>query len=153
MKKIIYLLAVLVLTSCATEKSDSEEIKEAKAINEAIKILQEDVDNKIHQKMDEVNIKLEEAIAMSDSISAVKINEAEDALYRIHDTLDEWRANLLELPEEEHNHEECDHDHSHDHEKEKLLEGLSDKEILEIQQELKQSLDKISDEVDAVTFN
>lgn len=60
--------------------------------------------------------------------------------------LDSWEANLTEIPGHAHNHDhdhDHDHAHDHDHEKERILEGLTDEQHVEIQQEQLNYITKI----------
>jgi ABC-type nickel/cobalt efflux system permease component RcnA len=62
--------------------------------------------------------------------------------------LDNWEKTLTEIPghahEHDHDHNHAhDHAHDHDHEKERILEGLTDEQHVEIQQEQLKYITKI----------
>ena len=60
--------------------------------------------------------------------------------------LDTWEANLTEIPGHAHDHDHDhghDHAHDHDHEKERILDGLTDEQHVEIQQEQLNYITKI----------
>lgn len=93
--------------------------------------------------------------AYSDPVEAEAWAEIEKygiALKEVILEIENWEANLTEIPGHAHDHSHDhghDHAHDHNHEKERILEGLSDEEHLEIQQEHLNHIKKIRALLDA----
>ncbi len=130
MKKLFILTFVFACTSTA---HDSEIIKQSIELHEAaLKVSQGVVDD----------IKTMDALTDSLSDDTVVLK---DSLVNIKQAFDAWEESIVEVPghddHDHHDHHGHDHDHDHDH---APSPDLTDEMVLEIQQEMKDQIEKLS---------
>ncbi len=139
-------VAVFALIACNNDETTqkepkrvekSETILKAESIHEeALKVIDETIEL-LHNQIDGLERRIEAYSKDSDKAEMLETYKARlAAMEAFHDEIHVLEGNFAEIPGHEHTHEEGDgHHHDHDHEKERVLEGLSDEEHLEIQQE------------------
>ena len=149
-------------------------MKEAKAIHEQLTRLSGELHDALMEAMAPLEDQIDSAMMVGDTLLAAELAKLEGQLDRIDVRFHDWSETVVEIPGEacnhdhgheghdhghaghdhgdhaDHDHAGHDHDHSHDHGA-TLPEGLSDEEILEIQQALKSALDSLKAEFDRVT--
>ena len=149
-------------------------MKEAKAIHEQLTRLSGELHDALMEAMAPLEDQIDSAMMVGDTLLAAELAKLEGQLDRIDVRFHDWSATVVEIPGQacthdhgheghdhghaghdhgdhaDHDHAGHDHDHSHDHGA-TLPEGLSDEEILEIQQALKSALDSLKAEFDRVT--
>ncbi|MCH2197478.1 MAG: hypothetical protein MK081_01745 [Flavobacteriales bacterium] len=147
------LVATALLTSCGNSHEKSETIKEAEQVHETLLSLSGEVADMMHHKVDDLQGKIETAVAEGDTLMAEQLQALNGKLDGLHAKFHEWEENMVEIPGHNHTHapgEECDHDH--DHEQNAIMEGLSDAEHLEIQQEQLKQLEELKKEIEAINM-
>ena len=148
-------------------------MKEAKAIHEQFTRLSGELHDALMEAMAPLEDQIDSAMLVGDTLLAAELAKLEGQLDRIDVRFHDWSETVVEIPGQacnhdhgherhdhghdhdhgdhaDHDHAGHDHDHSHDHGA-TLPEGLSDEEILEIQQALKSALDSLKAEFDRVT--
>ena len=146
-------------------------MKEAKAIHEQLTRLSGELHDALMEAMAPLEDQIDSAMMVGDTLLAAELAKLEGQLDRIDVRFHDWSETVVEIPGQacthdhgheghdhdhdhgdhaDHDHAGYDHDHSHDHGA-TLPEGLSDEEILEIQQALKSALDSLKAEFDRVT--
>jgi len=149
-------------------------MKEAKAIHEQLTRLSGELHDALMEAMAPLEDQIDSAMMVGDTLLAAELAKLEGQLDRIDVRFHDWSETVVEIPGQacthdhgheghdhghaghdhgdhaDHDHAGHDHDHSHDHGA-SLPEGLSDEEILEIQQALKSALDSLKAEFDRVT--
>ena len=149
-------------------------MKEAKAIHEQLTRLSGELHDALMEAMAPLEDQIDSAMMVGDTLLAAELAKLEGQLDRIDVRFHDWSETVVEIPGQacthdhgheghdhghaghdhgdhaDHDHAGHDHDHSHDHGA-TLPEGLSDEEILEIQQALKSALDSLKAEFDRVT--
>lgn len=158
MKKFsLIVLAAVMLAACGeAPKEKSESMKKAEEVHETLVKLSGDVADMMHAKIGDLEAKMEGATAQGDSLMAVKLDSLNQRLESLHSKFHEWEENMVEIPGHAHSHdhdhehgEHCDHDH--DHEQNKIMEGISDEEHLEIQQEQLRQIEELKKEIETVS--
>ena len=91
--------------------------------------------------------------SLSDMLSNIQVDsltaEDQQKLAQLQEASAQWEANLVEVPGFEHEGHDHDHGHSHDHSHDHAKNSLSDlppAEMLELQQALKQEVQRLLDE-------
>ena len=164
---------MLLLAACGGPQ-ESASMKEAKAIHEQLTRLSGELHDALMEAMAPLEDQIDSAMMVGDTLLAAELAKLEGQLDRIDVRFHDWSETVVEIPGEacnhdhgheghdhghaghdhgdhaDHDHAGHDHDHSHDHGA-TLPEGLSDEEILEIQQALKSALDSLKAEFDRVT--
>ena len=101
---------------------------------------------------------IDSAMMLGDTLLAAELAKLEGKLDRIHVRFHDWSETVVEIPgqacthDHDHDHDGHDHDghdHSHDHGAQ-LPDGLSDEEVLEIQQALLAAIDSLKADFDRV---
>lgn len=152
MKTLFFAFALAVLTACGAGKADKDApvLAEARKIHtEANKIhvvvmkdikevnaLRESLEKKLAEAKDK-KAKPEELASLEKEISACKDQDL---------AMKDWMKNNHGVPGEEHDHHEG-HDHTHDH---APATQASASDILAFQKEMKQKIEKIQQEVNAL---
>lgn len=163
---------MLLLAACGGPQ-ESASMKEAKAIHEQLTRLSGELHDALMEAMAPLEDQIDSAMMVGDTLLAAELAKLEGQLDRIDVRFHDWSETVVEIPGQacthdhgheghdhghghdhgdhaDHDHAGHDHDHSHDHGA-TLPEGLSDEEILEIQQALKSALDSLKAEFDRVT--
>ena len=132
MRSLIFISGMLLLWACGGKKEDPQLRQAADVHIEALGIARE-----VNNKLDV----LEETAVSQDSV------------VKLRSLLEEWEGSLVEVEGfEDHDHDHHhDHDHDHDHSHEpNCLEGLEPSQILAIQQEFKQEIERLRERVSAL---
>ncbi len=165
-QSILGLCAVALLASCGGPQ-ESASMKEAKAIHEQLTRISSELHDAILEAMEPLEGQIDSAMVVGDTLLASELAKLEGKLDRIDVRFHDWSETVVEIPGQacnhDHGHEGHDHgdhghdhgdhaghDHSHDHGP-TLPEGLSDEEILEIQQALMSALDSLRADFDRAT--
>ena len=173
MPKSLIFVIVVILGSCGIPQ-ESASLKEAQAIHEQLTRLSGELHDALMEAMAPLEDQIDSAMMVGDTLLAAELAKLEGQLDRIDVRFHDWSETVVEIPGQacthdhgheghdhghaghdhgdhaDHDHAGHDHDHSHDHGA-SLPEGLSDEEILEIQQALKSVLDSLKAEFDRVT--
>ena len=154
-----FILAVLalsfVLMSCGAP-AESVAMKEAKDVHEQLVRISGELHDVLMESMAPLEGQIDSAMMVGDTLLAAELAKLEGKLDRIDVRFHDWSETVVEIPGQActHDHDHADHDHSgHDHDHHhgaQLPEGLSDAEILEIQQALKTALDSLKADFDRI---
>ena len=156
-------------------------MKEAKAVHEQLTRISGALHDALMAAMAPLEDQIDSAMMAGDTLLAAELAKLEGQLDRIDVRFHDWSETVVEIPgqacthdhghsghdhghahdhdghdhadHEGHNHDDHDHsghDHAHDHGAQ-LPEGLSDEEILEIQQALQAELDRLKADFDRLT--
>ena len=147
---------VMAFVSCGGPQ-DSAAMKEAKAVHEQLTRISGELHESLMMAMAPLEDKIDSAMMTGDTLLAAELAKLEGKLDRIDVRFHDWSETVVEIPGQacahDHDHSGHDHGHSHDHDHDhgaQLTEGLSDEEILEIQQALKVELDKLKAEFEQI---
>lgn len=138
------------LVACGGPAEKSETLKQAEKVHENIISLSGEVADMMHSKVEVIEGKIETASAAGDSLMAAQLGILNDKLDALHDRFHEWEENMVEIPGHTHSHDHGDHDHHHDHVQQNIMEGLSDQEHLDIQQEQLDQLNALKQELESI---
>ena len=137
-------------------------MKEAKAVHEQLTRISGELHESLMVAMAPLGDKIDSAMRTGYTLLAAELAKLEGKLDRIDVRFHDWSETVVEIPGQacthDHDHSGHDHGHSHDHDGHdhghdhgpQLPEGLSDEEILEIQQALKVELDKLKAEFEQI---
>lgn len=141
-------LGLMVLTSCGDSgRGQNRTIKQAAAIHEEILTRHDSIYSALEREKKRINEQLSSGTLNADKKSAYEsMIRSIDKSFRILGT---WEESVVGVPGFEHAHEEHGH-HSHDHLKEEIAKGMSDKEILELQQALQGRLEEVSSQINGL---
>ena len=162
--KVLALMAFVMLLASCGGPQESAAMKEAKAVHEQLTRIGEELHESLMVAMAPLEDKIDSAMMVGDTLLAAELAKIEGKLDRIDVRFHDWSETVVEIPGQacnhDHDHSGHDHGHSHDHDGHdhahdhdhgaKLPEGLSDEEILEIQQALKAELEKLKAEFDRI---
>ena len=159
-------LAVAFLITACGGPQESASMKEAKAIHEQLTRISGELHDAILEAMEPLEGQIDSAMVVGDTLLAAELAKLEGKLDRIDVRFHDWSETVVEIPGQACNHDHGheghdhghdhgdhaghDHDHSHDHGA-TLPDGLSDEEILEIQQALLAALDSLKADFTRVT--
>lgn len=161
---------VVMLAACGGEQ-ESASMKEAKAVHEQLTRISGELHDALMEAMAPLEDKIDSAMMVGDTLLAAELAKLEGQLDRIDVRFHDWSETVVEIPGQACTHDHGggghDHDHAHDHDGHdhadheghdhdhdhgaQLPEGLSDEEILEIQQALKAELDSLKADFDRLT--
>ena len=174
--KQVSILAVLalsvVLVSCGGP-TESVAMKEAKDGHEQLVRISGELHDVLMESMAPLEGQIDSAMMVGDTLLAAELAKLEGKLDRIDVRFHDWSETVVEIPGQActHDHDHSGHDHDHDghdhaghdhadhdhsghdhdhHHGAQLPEGLSDAEILEIQQALKTALDSLKADFDRI---
>ena len=137
-------------------------MKEAKAVHEQLTRISDELHEAIFEAMGPLEGQIDSAMMVGDTLLAGELAKLEGKLDRIHVRFHDWSETVVEIPGQacthDHSHDHGDHDghdhgdhdghdHSHDHGA-TLPDGLSDEEVLEIQQALLAAIDSLKADFD-----
>ena len=159
-------VAASFLTSCS-EPEKTETWKEAAALHEQMVELGEQLHSDLASTMVVVNDKFEAFISNGDSAMARELASVSSRLDRFDGNFHAWSETVVAMPGSacSHDHDDHDdhagHDHDdhagHDHDDhaghdhvETLPDGLSDEDMLEIQQEIMKAFDVLKRNFDSI---
>ncbi|MDA8695860.1 hypothetical protein N9L83_02805 [Flavobacteriales bacterium] len=164
--KVLALMAFVMLSVSCGGPQESAAMKEAKAVHEQLTRIGEELHESLMVAMAPLEDNIDSAMMVGDTLLAAQLAKMEGKLDRIDVRFHDWSDTVVEIPGQacthDHDHSGHDHGHSHDHDGHDhahdhvhdhgatLPEGLSDEEILEIQQALKAELDKLKAEFDRI---
>ena len=153
---IVLSAAVIFLAACGGPQ-ESESIKEAKVIHAQLTQTGDELHDAISEAMAPLEGQIDSAMMVGDTLLAADLVKTRGKLDRIHVRFHEWSETVVEIPGQacthDHDHDHGDHeghDHSHDHGAQ-APEGLSDEQILEIQQALLDALNGLKAEFERAT--
>lgn len=146
-------------------------MKEAKAVHEQLTRIGEELHESLMVAMAPLEDKIDSAMMVGDTLLAAELAKIEGKLDRIDVRFHDWSETVVEIPgqacnhdhdhsghDHGHSHDHDGHDHAHDHDHDHshdhgatLPDGLSDEEILEIQQALMSALDSLRADFDRAT--
>ena len=142
--------SVLSLIACGGPQ-ESASMKEAKAVHEQLTRISDELHDAIFDAIAPLEEQIDSAMVAGDTLMAAQLAKLEGRLDRIHVRFHDWSNTVTEIPGQacthDHRHDHDGHDHSHDHGA-TLPDGLSDEEILEIQQALLVALDSLKADFD-----
>jgi hypothetical protein len=138
-------IASTFLSSC-TEPEKTETWKEAEALHERMVQTGDKLHHELEATMSGVNDHFEKAVAKGDSALAGKLASISSRLDRFDGNFHAWSESVVAMPGAGCSHADDEgHDHDHDHaahvHTQTLPDGLSDVDMLEIQQEIMASLE------------
>ena len=164
--KVLALMAFVMLLASCGGPQESAAMKEAKAVHEQLTRIGEELHESLMVAMAPLEDKIDSAMMVGDTLLAAELAKIEGKLDRIDVRFHDWSETVVEIPGQAcnhdhdhsghnhgHSHDHDGHDHAHDHDHDhgaQLPEGLSDEEILEIQQALKAELEKLKAEFDRI---
>lgn len=155
--KVLALMAFVMLLASCGGPQESAAMKEAKAVHEQLTRIGEELHESLMVAMAPLEDKIDSAMMVGDTLLAAELAKIEGKLDRIDVRFHDWSETVVEIPGQacnhDHDHSGHDHGHSHDHDHDhgaQLPEGLSDEEILQIQQALKAELEKLKAEFDRI---
>lgn len=132
-----------VVISCGG-RSENRKLVEAAAIHEKILDKHDSIYNALTVQKERVDKKLSQ---LSDSDPDRPAYESMNrSIERSYKLLNSWMEGVVGVPGVEHKHKEGA-PHTHDADKERTMEGLSDQEILELQQAYKTRLDEVGSKI------
>lgn len=137
---LLSVVVIITLVACHNHE-DSATMKEAKKVHEGMIKLQDQMEETIGAKTLQIQDQLNVKLAEGDSLAAEQLQGLRNQIDRWNNVLHQWEEDMVEIPGHAHTHAEGEeHDHSSHA---GTLEGLSDEEILDIQNELAKKLDSI----------
>ena len=149
------LFAVATLLVACGGPQESASMKEAKAVHEQLTRISDELHDAIFDAMAPLEEQIDSAMVAGDTLMAAQLAKLEGQLDRIHVRFHDWSETVTEIPGQacthDHSHDHDGHDHGHDHSHDHgatLPDGLSDEEILEIQQALLAALDSLKADFD-----
>lgn len=133
-------------------KAGNRQLREAAAVHEEILATHDSIYHRLADKRDEINARI-------DGLPPDKKSANESMLRSIKksmDILNTWEESLVGVPgyefehhhHHDHDHGDGHHHHHHGRENDKMLRGMSDKEILELQKALRSRLNEVKAEID-----
>lgn len=143
----LMIVGIAIMASCGDSgRSQNRSIKEAAAIHEEILTRHDSIYSALQEKKERIQNRLETQNPTGEKKKSYEaMIRSIDKSFRILGT---WEESVVGVPGFEHNHEEGEHHHhDHDHMKEDILDGMSDKEILELQKALKARLEEVAKEI------
>ena len=155
----------IALVACGGPQ-ESASMKEAKEVHEELTRISDELHDAIFDAMAPLEGQIDSAMMLGDTLLAAELAKLEGKLDRIHVRFHDWSETVVEIPgqacthDHDHDHDGHDHDghdhgdheghdHSHDHGAQ-LPDGLSDEEVLEIQQALLAAIDSLKADFDRV---
>ena len=149
--------AVLLLAAgCGEEQSAS--LKQAISVHDEVVRLSNELHESLAAEMEAKAEEIQAAFAAGDTALAKQLQRLEAELSALDLRFHEVSEAMVEVPGHDHDHGHShdhghEHGHSHDHDHGHAapsLEGLSDEAILEIQQALKESMEGIRVDLEAL---
>lgn len=156
MKRNSAILSILfiALFGCG-QPEESESLKQARKVHEQLNRLSGEFHDALQMTLSEIEGEIEESMSRGDSSLAVQLARVESQLGELDVRFHDWDATVVGIPGDacDHDHGDHDHeghDHDHDHGNEASLEGMSDDDILNIQEALLQEIIGIQSQFDSI---
>jgi len=150
--------SAVILNSCG-EKADSPSLQEARKIHKQVNRLSGELHDAMVLSLEAVEGQIEHTMQVGDSALAMQLARVESRLGELDVRFHDWNETVVGIPgdacnhDHDHDHEHDhshDHGHSHNHGSSVSLEGMSDAQVLEIQQALLVELQSLQAAFDSV---
>ena len=151
-------LLVIYGSSCSSPE-ESPALQEARAVHETLTQLSSTLHDDMVATLQALKLEVEAHADSGDSLVVMRLSRLEASLSNLDVRFHDWSATVVEIPGETHDHSGHGHDHSghghdhsghdHDHGSGASLEGMSDDDILAIQQALLAELKTMEAQLDA----
>jgi hypothetical protein len=138
-------LVASLLSSCG-EPDASPSLQKARAIHAQLNELSVTLHDGMQESLAVVETQIEASLQAGDSALAIQLARLESQLGELDVRFHDWNATVVGIPgdacDHDHDHDHGDHeghdhgDHDHAHGNELSLEGMTDAQILEIQEAL-----------------
>jgi hypothetical protein len=140
-------LVASLLSSCG-EPAASPSLQKARAIHAQLNELSVTLHDGMQESLAVVETQIEASLQAGDSALAIQLARLESQLGELDVRFHDWNATVVGIPgdacdhDHDHDHDHGDHeghdhgDHDHAHGNELSLEGMTDAQILEIQEAL-----------------
>ena len=130
-------LVASLLSSCG-EPAASPSLQKARAIHAQLNELSVTLHDGMQESLAVVETQIEASLQAGDSALAIQLARLESQLGELDVRFHDWNATVVGIPGDACDHDHGDHgDHEgHDHGNELSLEGMTDAQILEIQEAL-----------------
>ena len=138
-------LVASLLSSCG-EPAASPSLQKARAIHAQLNELSVTLHDGMQESLAVVETQIEASLQAGDSALAIQLARLESQLGELDVRFHDWNATVVGIPgdacDHDHGHDHGDHeghdhgDHDHAHGNELSLEGMTDAQILEIQEAL-----------------
>lgn len=149
------------LFAACGEPADSPSLQEARKIHEQVNRLSGELHDAMVASLEAVEGQIEQTMLAGDSAVAMQLARVESRLGELDVRFHDWNETVVGIPGDACNHDHAhdhDHDHGHDHGHDHdhghgnsvTLEGMSDAEVLEIQQALLLELQSLQAAFDSV---
>lgn len=148
---LVILLFAVVCAGCS-DAPKSEILEEANEIHEQITRLSAELHDAMMAEATLIQVSMEQAVLAGDSLAIAELVAMDGLLTSWDERFHDWNATVVEVPgvevdhDHDHGHDHSGHDHSghnHGHHSQISLEGLSDAEILSIQEALLAELEAL----------
>ena len=147
---------IMLAAGCGEEQSAT--LKEAISVHDEVVRLSNELHESLVAELGAKSDEIQAAFAAGDTALARQLQRLEAELSALDMRFHEVSESVIEVPGHDHDHDHGhdhghDHDHDHDHShghSAPSLEGLSDEDVLEIQQALKESMEAIRAELKAL---
>jgi len=136
--------SAVILNSCG-EKADSPSLQEARKIHEQVNRLSGELHDAMVLSLEAVEGQIEHTMQVGDSALAMQLARVESRLGELDVRFHDWNETVVGIPGDG-----CNHGHSHNHGSSVSLEGMSDAQVLEIQQALLVELQSLQAAFDSV---
>lgn len=139
------------LFAACGEPADSPSLQEARKIHEQVNRLSGELHDAMVASLEAVEGQIEQTMLAGDSAVAMQLARVESRLGELDVRFHDWNETVVGIPGDACNHDHAhDHGHDHDHGNSVTLEGMSDAEVLEIQQALLLELQSLQAAFDSV---
>jgi len=134
-------LVASLLSSCG-EPAASPSLQKARAIHAQLNELSVTLHDGMQESLAVVETQIEASLQAGDSALAIQLARLESQLGELDVRFHDWNATVVGIPGDACDHDHGDHeghdhgDHDHAHGNELSLEGMTDAQILEIQEAL-----------------
>ena len=137
-------LVASLLSSCG-EPAASPSLQKARAIHAQLNELSVTLHDGMQESLAVVETQIEASLQAGDSALAIQLARLESQLGELDVRFHDWNATVVGIPGDACDHDHADHgdheghdhgDHDHAHGNELSLEGMTDAQILEIQEAL-----------------
>jgi len=149
----LLIITVAGLFAACGEPADSPSLQEARKIHEQVNRLSGELHDAMVASLEAVEGQIEQTMLAGDSAVAMQLARVESRLGELDVRFHDWNETVVGIPGDACNHDHAHdhgHDHDHDHGNSVTLEGMSDAEVLEIQQALLLELQSLQAAFDSV---
>ena len=138
--RILTLLSLVLILAACGGRSENRKMVEAAEIHEQILVKHDSIYSDLQQQEKRVESKLGKLSATDPD--RVAYESMERSIERSYKLLESWMDGVADFPGAKHVHN-SDSPHKHDPEKERIMKGMSDQEILDLQKAYKTRLDEV----------